>query len=71
MSYQGGIDIEAWIHRAMAAPSHELKEIKRQFQKVIEDIEKAEQQQDSLVWESKKITNEKKIHPRVVLDHDC
>lgn len=70
MSYYGGIDFDKWFARVMAADSNEVKKIRAEFEDVIKRQAETEAaiKDDKIIEEPhRRISNEKKVHPQVIV----
>ncbi len=73
MTYYGGINFDKWIDKVMTARSEELPAIRAEIENLIrrqEETEQALKKEKQLEQAAKRIINEKKVHPRVVIQGD-
>ena len=68
MSYHGGINFEKWFNRVMTAPASEVSQIRKEFEDILKRQAETERQETEKV--SRRIKNEKSIHPQVVIQND-
>jgi len=73
MTYYGGINFEKWFDKVMTADSKDLPAIRKEFESIIKRQQETEEQlkeYGEVQSPIRRIDNEKKVHPQVIIQGD-